>query len=141
MQDDTLTHETEDRTLLPVPMLGLLSRFQDTPSQTITSVSDGDPFSEYEPTAVHDDGLTHETASRLPPPLPKSGLPTCPQNSPSQANTNGELTEALNSVPTARHDDALTHDTDLNSLKLGLGLGLDAIVALSTTAPAGVETT
>jgi len=38
-------------------------------------------------------------------------------------------------------NDAFRHDTELSQFVVGPGLGLDTIVALSTTALAGVDTT
>jgi hypothetical protein len=73
--------------------------------------------------------------------VPAFGLDTIDHTVPSQTITNVSVAEPVSVEPTATQSDALTHDTDHSSSLLVPAFGLGTIVALSTTAPAGVETT
>jgi hypothetical protein len=73
--------------------------------------------------------------------VPALGLDTIDHTVPSQTITNVSVAEPVSVEPTATQSDALTHDTDHSSSLLVPAFGLGTIVALSTTAPAGVETT
>ena len=71
--------------------------------------------------------------------VPALGLGTIDHSVPSHTITNVSDAEPVYVEPTATHSDALAHDTDNSESVPTLGLG--TIVALSTTAPAGVDTT
>jgi hypothetical protein len=73
--------------------------------------------------------------------VPAFGLDTIDHTLPFHTIANVSTAEPLSVEPTATHSDALTHDTEFNSLLLVSAFGLGTIIALSTTAPAGVDTT
>jgi hypothetical protein len=92
-----------------------------------------------EPTATHSDALTHDTDESVAV-GPGLGLDTIDHTVPSHTIANVSRAAPVFESPTATHSNELTHDTD-SSWSLLLAFGLGTIVALSTTAPAGVETT
>jgi hypothetical protein len=123
-----------------VPAFGLDTIDHTLPSHTITNVSTAEPV-DVEPTATHSDALTHDTEYSPSALVPAFGLDTIDQAVPSHTITNVSTAEPVNVEPTATHSDALTHDTEYSSSVMVPAFGLGTIVALSTTAPADVETT
>jgi hypothetical protein len=73
--------------------------------------------------------------------VPALGLGTIDHAVPSHTITNVSNAEPVYVEPTATHSDALTHDTDCSPSSLVPALGLGTTTAVSTTAPAGVDTT
>jgi len=93
-----------------------------------------------EPTATHSDALTHDTENSTSL-VPKLGLGTTDHTLPFHTIVNVSVAEPVSVKPTATHSDALTHDTDNSSSSTVPALGLGTTTAVSTTAPAGVDTT
>jgi hypothetical protein len=73
--------------------------------------------------------------------VPAFGLGTTDHTLPSHTITKVSKAEPVSVEPTATHSDTLTHDTDNSRSSLVPAFGLGTTTAVSTTAPAGVDTT
>ena len=92
-----------------------------------------------EPTATHDDALTHDTEYKMSVVAPVLGVGTTDHVEPFHDSTNATVREPLKEEPTATHDDALTHDTEYKMSVEVPAFGLGTMTAASTVASAGTD--
>jgi hypothetical protein len=122
------------------PELGTDATDQDVPFHTSINVSIAEPVF-VSPTATHHDVDTHDTERNLSSRTPALGLGIIDQKLPSHTIAKVSTAETVTSYPTATHHDVDTHDTEFSTYSLAPGLGLGMTTAVSTTAPAGDDTT
>jgi hypothetical protein len=95
-----------------------------------------------EPTAMQNELFTHEIEFNVSLLVPALGLDISCHSEPFHFIARVSMTSVPSSVdPTAMQFDALTHETDDSRSLAVPALGLETMVAVSTTAPAEVETT
>jgi hypothetical protein len=138
---DTLTHDTDfSSSLRKLPAPGLDTTDHSIPFHTSTNELRG-PIEVESPTAVHEDTLKHDTEDNTLSEAPVLGLDTTDHSVPFHISINVTLPKSVLVKPTATHQASLTHAAeDIRSMLLP-AFGLGTTTALSTTAPAGVDTT
>jgi hypothetical protein len=137
---DVDKHDTERNLSSMLPGLGMDATDQVVPFHTSINISIAVPVF-VSPTATHHEVDTHETELKRSENVPAFGLGTTTHNVPFHTSTNVSTAVPVSEFPTATHHDALTQEIEDRTLGLAPSLGLGTTTALSTTAPAGADTT
>ena len=128
--------DTEYKTLLLLPTLGLAMTDHDEPFHDSTNVVEAIPESDH-PTAMHAEALEQNTESNCEF-VPGAGLGTTDHTDPFHDSTNVALPPELPETPTATHESALGQDTEYSKLLTPARFGLGITVAEFTVAPADI---